>query len=428
MKKNKLTDNLFLRILAVIVAVLVWIIVVNVSDPIIESTYSGVPVEILNGDLISKQNETYEILNGSNTISVTITAKRSINDLLGKENIKATADMQELDEENGTIRIRLETNKYNDKIESIKSKTDVVEVEIEALSKRQFSITPVINGEPVEGYITGDVTLDQNVVTVQGPESVVSKIAYASVEASVAGMSGSISTTAVIRYYDEENNQVDASRLTGNINTVSIKVELLATKSLPLKFATTGTPADDYGRSGEITSDIEEVLVAGKLNTLVGLANISIPASAIDVEDKKESFTVTIDLNKYLPDNVRLADEDFDGKITVTVGIAPMETKIVAIPRSRFMITGLSDENQRAGLTETEDTIAVTFKGMPADLEKLETEGLIGTVAIGDYMEKRNMTTIKEGVYDIPVSFELPEGVFMADEDFTVECRIRNVK
>ena len=146
------------------------------------------------------------------------------------------------------------------------------------------------------------------------------------------------------------------------------------------------------------------------------------------MEDKKESFTVTIDLNKYLPDNVRLADEDFDGKITVTVGIAPMETKIVAIPRSRFMITGLSDENQRAGLTEKEDTISVTFKGMPADLEKLETEGLIGTVAIGDYMEKRNMTTIKEGVYDIPVSFELPEGVFMADEDFTVECRIRNVK
>lgn len=428
MKKNKLTDNLFLRILAVLVAVLVWIIVVNVSDPIIESTYSGVPVEILNADLISKQNETYEILNGSNTISVTITAKRSINDLLGKENIKATADMQDLDEENGTIRIRLETNKYNDKIESIKSKTDAVEVEIEALSKRQLSITPVINGEPVDGYITGDVTLDQNVVTVQGPESIVSEIAYATVEASVAGMSGSISTTAVIRYYDEANNQVDASRLTGNINTVSIKVELLATKSLPMKFATTGTPEDDYGLSGEITSDIEEVLVAGKLNTLVGLANISIPASAIDVTDKKESFTVVLDLNKYLPDNVRLADEDFDGKVTVTVGIAPMETKIAAIPRSRFMITGLSDENQRAGLTETGDTIEVAFKGMPSDLEKLETEGLIGTVAIGDYMEKRNMTTIKEGVYDIPVSFELPEGVFMADENFTVECRIRDIK
>lgn len=428
MKKNKLTDNLFLRILAVMVAVLVWIIVVNVSDPIIESTYSGVQVEILNGDLISRQNQTYEIMDGSNTISVTITAKRSINDLLGKENIKATADMQELNEEEGTIRIRLETNKYNDKIESIKSKTDVIEVEIEDLLKRQLSVTPVINGEPVEGYITGDVTLDQNVVTVQGPESIVSQIDHAAVEASVAGMSGSISTTSLIRYYDKDGNQMDASRLTGNINTVSIKVELLATKNLSLKFNTTGTPAENHGLSGEITADIEEVMVAGRVNTLVGLANINIPASAIDVEGKKESFTVVLDLNKYLPDNVRLADENFDGKISVTVGIAPMETKTVAIPRSRFTITGLNDEDQRASLTETEDTINVTFKGMPADLDAMETDSLTGTVSIGNYMEKRNMTTIREGVYDIPVEFELPEGVLMADEDFTLECRIRNIK
>lgn len=244
----------------------------------------------------------------------------------------------------------------------------------------------------------------------------------------MAGMSGSISTTALIRYYDAENNQVDASRLTGNINTVSIKVELLATKSLPLKFATTGTPADGYGLSGEITSDVEEVLVAGKLNTLVGLANISIPASAIDVEGKEENFTTVIDLNRYLPDNVRLADENFDGKVTVTVGIAPMETKTVSIPRSRFMITGLSDENQRASLSETEDSIEVTFKGMPQDLNELDVEGLIGTVSIDDYMKQKNMTTIKEGVYNIPVSFELPEGVSLADGDFTVECRIRDIK
>ena len=138
--KNKLTNNLSLKILAVVVAILVWMIVVNVSDPIIESTYSGVQVEILNGDLINQNNQTYEVLNDSNTISVTVMAKRSINDLLGKENIRATADMTELDEENGTVRIRLETNTYNDKLESIKSKTDVLEVNIENLMKKQLRI------------------------------------------------------------------------------------------------------------------------------------------------------------------------------------------------------------------------------------------------------------------------------------------------
>lgn len=428
MKKNKLTDNLFLRIMAVVVAILVWIIVVNVSDPIIESSYSGVQVEILNPDLLSKQNQTYEVLNGTNTISVTVTAKRSINDLLGKENIKATADMADLDEENGTIKIQLETNKYNDKIESIKSKTDVLEVKIEDLMKRQLSITPVINGEPVEGYVTGDVTLEQNVVTVQGPESIVSQIDHATAEASIAGMSGSISTTSSIRYYDEEGNQLDASRLTGNISAVSIKVELLATKKIPLKFSSSGTPAEDYGLSGEVTADTEEVLVAGKASVLANLSVITIPASAIDVEGKSESFTVVLDLNKYLPDNVRLAEADFDGKVTVTVPIDKMEVRTVEVPKTNITITGLDEQEQKASITATGDTIEVALKGMPEDLDQVKASELKGTIAIDAYMEEHNMTSVKAGLHNFPVQFELPDGVTVDDSDFTVECRIRDVK
>jgi len=427
-KKNKLTDNLFLRILAVIVAILVWIIVVNVSDPIMESSYSGVQVEILNQDLISKQNCTYEILNDTDTISVTVTAKRSINDLLGKENIKATADMSELDEENGTIRIHLETNKYNDKIESIKSKTDVLEVKIEDLMKRQLPITPVINGEPVEGYVTGDVTLDQNVVTVQGPESIVSQIDHATAEASIAGMSGSISTTSVIRYYDKDGEQLDASRLTGNISAVSIKVELLATKMLPLKFNTTGVPADDYGISGELTADREEILVAGKASTLANLNSVSVPAAAIDVTGKSVTFTAVVDLNKYLPDNVRLAEEEFDGKISVEVPIGKMEVRTLAVPKSSLTITGVDEEKQKVTMTGTTDTIEVEFKGMPDDLDDLKAEDVKGTIAVDAFAAQKNLTVLKAGVYDIPVQFELPEGILAADDKFTVECRIRDVK
>lgn len=418
---------MFLKIVAVIVAALIWMIVVNVSDPIIDSTYSNVQVEILNADLITKSNRTYEVLDDTNTITVTITAKRSINDLLGKDNIKATADMSELDEAAGTIRIRLETTKYNDKIESIKSKTDSVEVKIEDLLKKQFSITPVVNGDPVEGYVTGDVTLDQNVVTVQGPESVVSKIDHATAEASIAGMSGSISTTSAIRYYDEDGEQVDSSRLTGNINSVSIQVELLATKSLPLKFNTTGTPAEDYGLDGEITCDYEEITVAGKTSVLANLSAITIPASAIDIEGRSESFTLTLDLTKYLPDNVQLADSDFDGKITVNVPIGQMETATVQVPKDQITITGLDDDKQTAELSGSGDTIEVTVKGMPDDLKELDAESITGTAMIGRYMERRSVTSLKEGTYDIPLELELPEGITM-EGTVMVTCRITDAE
>jgi hypothetical protein len=418
-KKNKLTDNLFLKIMAVIVAVLVWIIVVNVSDPIIDASYSGVQVEILNADVISDKNQTYEVLNGSNTISVTITAKRSINDLLGKENIKATADMEELDESNGTIRIHLETNKYNDKIESIKSKTDAVEVKIEDLMKKQFSIVPVINGEPVEGYVTGDITLEQNVVTVQGPESIVSQIDHATAEASIAGMSGSISTTSIIRYYNADGEQLSSSRLSGNISAVSIKVELLATKTLPLKFNTTGTPAEGYGLSDELVADTQEVLVAGKASTLANLSSITIPGTAIDLEGRDETFSVKVDLKKYLPDNIQLAESDFDGEVTVKVTISKMETMTIDIPKENIAISGLDETKRKGSIIAPQDVVTVTLEGLPDDLAQIDEADVKGVVTV----EKD-----QEGTYYLPVELELPDGVTVKNSELTVECRIRDIK
>lgn len=424
--KNKLTNNLGMRVLAVVIAILIWIIVVNVSDPIIDSTYSGIPVEIVNADAISKQNKTYEVLNDTDSIAVTISAKRSINDLLGRDNIRATADLSNLDMEKGTVRIKLETNKYNDKIESIKGKTDTLEVAIENLQKKQFAITSQVNGEPVDGYVIGDTVLDQNVVTVQGPESIVSKIDKAVVEASVAGMAASISTTSTIRYYDAKGNALDASRLSGNISSVNLKVDILSTKSLGFRFYTSGNLASDYSLAGDITSDIDEITVAGKSNVLSGISAITIPAAAIDLEGKKDTFTITLDVTKYLPDNVSLVDKDFDGKITVTVPIEKMETKDVAIPKSNISVTGYDSEKQSITLMGGDYVLGI--KGLSLDLSDVKKDSIKGVVSIEDYLENKGLTQLKAGTYEIPVQFELPSGVFATKENNTIECRVRDLE
>lgn len=424
--KNKLTNNLGMRILAVVIAILIWIIVVNVSDPIIDSTYSGIPVEIVNADAISKQNKTYEVLNDTDNITVTISAKRSINDLLGRDNIRAIADLSNLDMEKGTVRIKLETNKYNDKIESIKGKTDTLEVAIENLQKKQFAIISQVNGEPVDGYVIGDTALDQNVVTVQGPESIVSKIDKAVVEASVAGMAASISTTSAIRYYDAEGNVLDSTRLSGNISSVNFKVDILSTKALGFRFYTSGNPAADYSLAGDITSDIDVITVAGKSNVLSGITAIAIPAAAIDLEGKKDTFTITLDVTKYLPDNVSLVDDDFDGKITVTVPIEKMETKDFTVLKSNISVTGYDSEKQ--SITLMGGDYVVSVKGLSADLTALKRDSIKGVVSIEDYLENKGLTHLKEGTYELPIQFELPSGISTTKENNVIECRIRDLE
>ena len=91
--KKLLTDNIGLKILALLAATILWVVVVNVDDPVVEKRFSGVTVEVANAEAITRQNKTYEILDNSDTITVIVKGKRSILDQMSKDYIKATADI-----------------------------------------------------------------------------------------------------------------------------------------------------------------------------------------------------------------------------------------------------------------------------------------------------------------------------------------------
>ena len=67
------TKNLGLKIISVLAASILWLVVVNVDDPVISKTYTGIPVEILNGDVLTEQGKCYDILSDSSTINVVVT-------------------------------------------------------------------------------------------------------------------------------------------------------------------------------------------------------------------------------------------------------------------------------------------------------------------------------------------------------------------
>ena len=138
--KKKLTANLGLKILAVLFSVAIWFIVININDPVDKAEFTKIPVEILNEDLITSEGKVYEILDGTNVIDVTVWAKRSVLDTLSRENIIATADMQEINLMDTMVRIKLSTNKYNEKLDNITSSTENLLVSIEDMKREQFEI------------------------------------------------------------------------------------------------------------------------------------------------------------------------------------------------------------------------------------------------------------------------------------------------
>ncbi|MDE7403810.1 MAG: hypothetical protein K2M81_01750, partial [Lachnospiraceae bacterium] len=92
--KNKLTKNIGLKLGSVFLAIVLWLVVTSVNDPIQGLPYNNIPVELLNVELITDSGQVYEVLDGSDTIrSVMVRAPRSVHNELKEENIIATADV-----------------------------------------------------------------------------------------------------------------------------------------------------------------------------------------------------------------------------------------------------------------------------------------------------------------------------------------------
>ena len=230
---KKLTNNLGLKIGSVLFAAVLWLLVTNINNPSTPIYFTNVPVQIINANLITSQGKMYEILEDTDVIeSVTLMVPRSMMDSMSSEdNIVAIADMNNLTNLN-TIHIEISTKRNQASVSSIKTSNDILKLNIEDKKNISIPLTTTTSGSLQEGYIVGNVTPDQNLVRVSGPESIVSKIKSAEVNVSVTGFTSDIGTSAEIKLYDAKGNEVAKDKLTLNINNVGVKVEILATKSI----------------------------------------------------------------------------------------------------------------------------------------------------------------------------------------------------
>lgn len=410
MKKNKMLNNLGLKILAVLTAIVIWLIVVNISDPVISNPFSGIKVDILNPEVITSKNQVFEVVDGTDTITVAVSANRTIMDYLNASNIKATADMKELNEEDGTVRIRVESNRYNNKIDSMKPKTEYLKVKIEDKKNAQFPIEAEVIGKPQEGYMVGNISMNQNIVYVSGAESIVSQIARVAAEVPVEGMAGSISTSMDLKYYDKEGDLIDQSHLTQNISNVDLKIEILKTKEVDVKAKTSGAPAVGYGLTGKVAISPAKVMIAGKGTSLNEVNEITIPESLLNVEGLTTNLETEVYLKHLLPDGIVLADEEETGKVKVIVEIVELSSKTVEYPKSRIAIEGVP-EKYVATFGSSSETITFDVLGLPEQLEGLDITQITAKADVEAYMETNDIASLKEESYLIPITLGLPNGI-----------------
>ena len=263
---KKVMNNFGLKVLAVLFAVVLWIVVINIDDPSNSKPYTT-SVSLENKSYITSMGKWADYLDGKNTITFSVYAKRSVHNSLTNANFTATADAQkiEFDEETGTYRVPVTvTCNRNSSNITITSKDLYLDLELEDSASKQFPIKANTTGTVTSGCALGDVEItDANVMKVSGPASVVNQIDTVVATINVDGMSTDITDRVTPVFYDAQGEVVDTTKLTLSVNTVNISAQILNTKDVELEFLTTGTPAEGY-QKGDITYTPQTVRIKGE--------------------------------------------------------------------------------------------------------------------------------------------------------------------
>ena len=426
-KKKKglgIFHNLGWKIGSLVFAVILWVLVTNINDPISEMRISNLQVKLLNTNLITDNNEVYTVLDNTDVVpTVTVRARRSILDSLNTTDIVATADVSDITSlaDLDTIDIKYYSTKYNDNIEEIDGSIDNVKLSIEARQTKTLTLTTQTTGDVADGYQVGSITPEQNQVRISGPASVVSQIASAVATVDISDAASTISTYSDIRLFDADGDAISTENLTMNINSVKVTITILPVTEIPITAQYSGTPADGYMLNGQMTIDPSSVELAGKSTILSTVQSIVIPPAELDITGATDDVTKTVDITQYLPDGVTLADSSFDGKVTVTIGIDPAAATAVTATIDDLTLanvpTGYSAEitsvtDTAAGTTYTGSrAFALTFSGLSEDVSTITLSNLNLTVDLDTALSQVDQSGDLSGTYAVNITCTVPENV-----------------
>lgn len=414
--KKSLMNKSTLKILSLLIAILIWVVVKNVQDPMLVKVITRIPVTIVNESYLASNLEVPLLIEGQDMVNVKVKGRESVVKELTREDFTAIADMTQI--------ISMETT----------PRMVPVKVSCEGLLDSDISVTPgniqvdIEKQTSVEKIIavnTGDTVPDKNYevgvlkanpekVTISGPESIVNKIDRVVAMVDVSDRKETrTELDSELKIYDKNQDELSEKQLSyldlKEIRNNKIKVTAefwKAQNKISLKAESSGSPKYGYQVS-EIKLVPDTISIAGTDEALQKLAEagntLEIPGSMIDVSGKTSDFEVNIDLTELLPENTKLA-RDLNSSVIATVKILPYNSQDFELPATQIQTENIPEDMD---LVFGQEKITVRLKGKDEDLKNLKPETVQMKIDLKDY---------KEGEYTVPVTVTLPGGYELVDE------------
>ena len=158
--------NLLPKLLAVLVALILWVFVMNEQNPPVEGTFQ---VSLTNRNLSGK----LVVMEAPETVRVKVRGLRNAIAGAAGRNFQAYVDLKGLAPGQYNLPVLVQLPPGYELVEVVPDKVDII---LEAVQSRQFPVEPRLTS-PIVGQMTlGKVEITPKVVTITGPQSILDSI------------------------------------------------------------------------------------------------------------------------------------------------------------------------------------------------------------------------------------------------------------
>lgn len=410
--RASLTNNVGIKIIAVLIAALIWLTVVNISDPEKTVVIYNIPITITNESVVTDMNMVYNTDKNA-SVNITVSGKRSVVSRLSADDFKATASLKELSKVNSVpIEVSAKQNSIGRNVTIEKQSMQTLEVSVEEVKKQKFSIEVEYSGSLDKGYVTAGYTLSNNNVTVEAPESVLEKIDRVVAQCDIDEETYDFTRKCAISLYDKNGNIVKSEHIKLSAKNVKVSVTILNEKEVPVVVNSVGTPATGY-HVDSVEVSPENIVLVGRKETLDAIDSIVVD-DTIDISDKTDNTVVEIDISKYLPEGVSISEESTN-IVGVDIKINQLVTKKFTINTKNIMTDGLGSNYEMSFISKN---ITVELQGENDVMKDISSDDIHTSINLNKY---------KEGTETVDVSVVVPDGTVLLN-NVSVKVKITKKK
>lgn len=207
--KEKIFNNLSLKIVSAVFAVILWTVIVNIYDPNTSYTFSNITVQLTNTESLTEKDYTFEVVDGGK-ISVTVSGPKSVVTDLKTSDIVATADLSKVTAFTDYVDIYVQVVKDGQVLNDVEAipRTSALKLSIENRDTKTYAVNINTTGTPSSGYAVASTSSSPTYIKVTGPTSLVENVASVGVTVDISGAEGTVTAQPDIIMYDADGEVI----------------------------------------------------------------------------------------------------------------------------------------------------------------------------------------------------------------------------